>query len=68
MKIIGNCEKLVCNLYDKENYFMYITTLMQALDRVLILEKVHRVIEFNQETWLKSCIDKKAELTTKILF
>ena len=68
MKIIGNCEKLVCNLYDKENYFMYITTLMQALDRVLILEKVHRVIEFNQETWLKSYIDKKAELTTKTLF
>ena len=47
---INKCSKFVCNLYDKNNYVVYIKSLKQALDHGLILRKVHRVIQFNQET------------------
>ena len=50
---INNCNKLVCNLYDKTNYAVHIRSLKKALDHGLILKKVHRAIQFNQETWLK---------------
>ena len=50
---IDKCSKLVCNLYDKNNYVVHIRSLKQALNRGLILKKVHRVIQFNQESWLK---------------
>ena len=33
------CEKLICNLYDKKNYVMYIKGLKQALDHRLKLKK-----------------------------
>ena len=46
---IDKCQKLVGNLYDKENYVTLIRALKQALDHGLILEKVHWVIEFNQQ-------------------
>ena len=44
---IKNCQKLVCNLYGKEKYVVHIRTLEQALNHV-ILEKLHRIIKFNQ--------------------
>ena len=37
------CNKLVCNLHDKNNYFVHIRSLKQALDHGIILKKV-RVI------------------------
>ena len=37
----------------------------QALDYGILLRKVCRVIEFNQETWLKPCIDINTELGIK---
>ena len=40
--------------------------LKQALNHELVLNKVHRVIKFNQESWLKSCIDMKTELRKNI--
>ena len=46
-------NKLVCNLYDKNNYVVHIRKLKQALDHGLILKKVQRVIQCNQEAWLK---------------
>ena len=46
---INKCSKLVCNLYDKNNYVVHIRSLKQALDHGLILKKVHKVIQFNQE-------------------
>ena len=61
----GKCKKLVCNLYDKRNYVVYIRSLNQALSHGLILKKVHRVIQFNQEAWLKQYIDKNTELRKK---
>ena len=46
---INKCSKLVYNLYDKNNYVVYIRSLKQALDHGLILKKVHGVIQFIQE-------------------
>ena len=59
------CEKLVCKLYDKKNIVIHIRALCPAPDHGLILEKVHTVIEFNQEAWLKTYIDMNAKLRTK---
>ena len=54
---IGKCKKLVSNLYGKKNYVVHMGSLKQALNHGLILKKVHRVIQFNQEAWLKPYID-----------
>ena len=42
---------------DKEKYVIHIRALKQALNHGLELKKVHRVIQFNQNTWLKTYID-----------
>ena len=47
---INKCSKLVCTVHDNENYIAHIRSLKQALNHGLILKKVHRVIQFNQET------------------
>ena len=59
---IDKCKKLVCNLHNKKRYVLHIRSLKQALDYGLKLEKIHRVIEFNQESWLKPYIDMNTEL------
>ena len=59
---INKCSKLVCNLGDKNDYVVHIRSLKQALDHGLILKKVHKVIQFNQEAWLKEYIDTNTEL------
>ena len=48
-KKIKKCNKFVCNIHDKENYVVHIRALKQALNHGLILKKVHKVIQFNQE-------------------
>ena len=59
---IDKCKKLVCNLYDKKSYVVHIRSLKQALNHGLILKKVHRVIQFNQEALLKPYINMNTEL------
>ena len=63
--VINNTKKLVCNLNDKKNYIVHINVLKPALDHGLKLRKVHRVIEFDQEAWLKEYIDVNTELRKK---
>ena len=46
---IDKYKKLVSNLYNKEKYVVHIRSLKQALNHGVILKKVHRVIQFNQE-------------------
>ena len=53
------------NIEDKENYVIHISALKQAIDHELILKKVHRVIEFRQEAWLKPYIDMNTKLRTE---
>ena len=62
---IDKCKKLACNLYNKKKYVAHIRSLKQALNHGLILKKVHRVIQFNQEAWLKPYIDMNTELRKK---
>ena len=58
----NKCKKLVCNLYDKNKYVVHINSLKQALNHGLKLKKIYRIIEFNQEAWLKPYIDMNTEL------
>ena len=53
---IDKCNKLACNLLNKKNT-SYIYSLKQALNHGLKLKKIYRIIEFNQETWLKPYIE-----------
>ena len=59
---IDKCKKLVCNLRNKKKYIVHIRSIKQALNHGLKLKKVHRIIEFNQEAWLKPYIDMNTEL------
>ena len=52
-------------LHDKTEYFVHIGNLKQALDHRLVLKKVHRVIKFNQNAWLKPYIDMNTDLRKK---
>ena len=61
-KKINKAEKLVTTLEDKEKYVVHISTLKQALNHGLKLKKVHRVITFKQEAWLKPYINMNTEL------
>ena len=64
-KKIKKCNKLVCNINDKESYVVDIKALKQALNNGIILKKVHSVIQFSQEEWLKIYIDMNAKLRTE---
>ena len=46
----------------KKKYVVYISALKQALNHRLKLTKIHRVIEFRQEAWLKPYIYMNAKL------
>ena len=59
---IDKCKKLECNLRNKKKYVVHINSLKQALNHGLKLKKIHRIIEFNQEAWLKPYIDMNTEL------
>ena len=57
------CES---NLHNNENYFIRIKPLKLALNHGLILEKVHKVMEFNKEAWLKPWLMNSSDLRKTI--
>ena len=59
---IDKCKKLVCNSRNKKKYIVHIKSLKQAINHGLRLKRVHIIIEFNQEEWLKPYIDVNTEL------
>ena len=61
---VGGVEKLVPNLYCKMKYVIHIKALAQAMDHGLVLERIHRVIEFKQSAWMKEYIDFNTRLRT----
>ena len=65
MKLNG-VEKLVPNLYYKKKYIIHIKALAQAIDHGLVLERIHRCIEFKQSAWMKEYIDFKTKLRTAV--
>ena len=64
-KKLEKVEKRVCSIEDKEKYVIHIRALKQALTHGLILKIVNRVIQFNQEAWLKPYIDMNTKLRKK---
>ena len=62
---IEKFEKLVANLQAKTEYFTHIRNLEQPLNHGKVLKKVHRVIKFNQNAWLKPYIDMNTDLRKK---
>ena len=58
-------EKLVPNLHNKRNYVIHIQALNQALAHGLILDRIHRAIEFDQSAWMKPYIDFNMQLRTQ---
>ena len=61
-KKVNNVERLIYGVEDKEKYVIYVTILKQALTRGLVLRKVHKVIQFNQDDWLKPYLDMNSKL------
>ena len=61
---VSRVEKLVPNLHDKKKYVIHVKALKQALDHGLVLEKIHRVIQFKQSAWMKEYIDFNTRLRT----
>ena len=59
---INKCTKLTCTIQNKENYVIHIRALKQAINHGLKLTNVHRIIQFDQEAWLKPYIDMNTEL------
>ena len=61
---INRVERLVPNLYYKCKYVIHIKALKQAIDHGLVLERIHRCIEFKQSAWMKEYIDFNTRLRT----
>lgn len=64
---IDKCEKVVCNLYNQQNYVINHRHIRLEADNGswVKTKNVRMVIEFNQEAWLKSYIDMNTALRTK---
>ena len=58
-------EKPVANFHDKTEYVINLQSLKQALNYGIVLRKVHKVIKFNQNAWLKPYIDMNTGLWKK---
>ena len=50
-------EKLIFSIENKEKYVIHIRYLKQALNHMLKLKTVHRVIQFKEKAWLKVYIE-----------
>ena len=59
---VNKCKKLVCNLFNRKKCVVHINALKPALKHGLKLKKIYRIIEFNQEPWLKPYINMNTEL------
>ena len=63
MKING-IEKLVPNLYYKCKYVIHMRALAHASEHGLVLERIHRAIEFKQSAWMREYINFNTRLRT----
>ena len=58
-------KKIVCSLYGKKDYAVYIRTLKQILNHRLILQKSTKINYIKLKAWLEPNIDMNIELQTK---
>lgn len=59
---LDKSRKLVPNLYEKKEYVLHHKNLELYLSLGLVLEKIHRVLAFDQTPWMKPYIAKNTEL------
>ena len=59
---IDKCKKLVCNLHNKNKICCTYKIIKTSIKSWIKIKKIHRIIEFNQEAWLKPYIDMNTEL------
>ena len=62
---INGVEKLVPSLYFEKLYVIQIRALDQALRHGLVLERIHRAIEFRKSAWMHEYIDFNTKLRTE---
>ena len=62
---IGNVEKLIPNLWDKEKYIVHHENLKLYLELGLKIKKIHRGIKFREEPWMKSYIALNTRFRTE---
>lgn len=58
----GKIKKLLLTLENKNNYVTHYINLKQSLEKGVVCKKIHRILIFNQSTWLKSYIDLNSQM------
>ena len=59
---IKKVANLAAELHGKTKYVIHLRNLKQTLSSELVFKKVHKMIKFNQNAWLKPCIDMNTDL------
>lgn len=59
---LGKATKLIANLYDKYKYVIHYVHLQECLKHGLVLLKIHRILSFDQGSFLKSYIELNTSL------
>ncbi|MCG7877069.1 MAG: DNA polymerase [Candidatus Thiodiazotropha endolucinida] len=61
----SSVEKLITSLDDKNNYVLHYRNLQLYLRLGMKIKRIHRVLEFHQEAWMKPYIDFNTEQRKK---
>ena len=55
-------EKLIPNLFDKDEYVIYYQNLQYYISQGMVLEHIYEAIKFNQSPWMKPYIEMNTAL------